>query len=46
MCSGPLEVSERDPTAESPMEDVRTAILGLLEILQVYIKIVDVKSCG
>uniref|UniRef100_A0A8C9YYC7 Tuberin n=1 Tax=Sander lucioperca TaxID=283035 RepID=A0A8C9YYC7_SANLU len=27
-------VSERDPTAESPMEDVRTAILGLLEILQ------------
>uniref|UniRef100_A0AAQ5ZQD2 Rap-GAP domain-containing protein n=1 Tax=Amphiprion ocellaris TaxID=80972 RepID=A0AAQ5ZQD2_AMPOC len=30
----PLEVSERDPTAESPMEDVRTAILGLLEILQ------------
>uniref|UniRef100_A0A8C3G1I6 Tuberin n=1 Tax=Cyclopterus lumpus TaxID=8103 RepID=A0A8C3G1I6_CYCLU len=34
LCSGPLEVSERDPTAESPMEDVRTAILGLLEILQ------------
>ncbi|XP_041789215.1 tuberin isoform X1 [Chelmon rostratus] len=34
VCSGPLEVSERDPTAESPMEDVRTAILGLLEILQ------------
>uniref|UniRef100_A0A3Q4NB86 Tuberin n=1 Tax=Neolamprologus brichardi TaxID=32507 RepID=A0A3Q4NB86_NEOBR len=32
--SGPLEVTERDPTAESPMEDVRTAILGLLEILQ------------
>ncbi|XP_028310961.1 tuberin-like isoform X2 [Gouania willdenowi] len=32
--SGPQEVSERDPTAESPMEDVRTAILGLLEILQ------------
>uniref|UniRef100_A0A8K9UZP5 Tuberin n=1 Tax=Oncorhynchus mykiss TaxID=8022 RepID=A0A8K9UZP5_ONCMY len=31
---GPLEVSERDPTAESPMEDVRTAIRGLLEILQ------------
>uniref|UniRef100_A0A672JAZ7 Tuberin n=1 Tax=Salarias fasciatus TaxID=181472 RepID=A0A672JAZ7_SALFA len=29
-----LPVSERDPTAESPMEDVRTAILGLLEILQ------------
>uniref|UniRef100_A0AAZ3SI97 Tuberin n=1 Tax=Oncorhynchus tshawytscha TaxID=74940 RepID=A0AAZ3SI97_ONCTS len=27
-------VSERDPTAESPMEDVRTAIRGLLEILQ------------
>uniref|UniRef100_A0A671TK91 Tuberin n=1 Tax=Sparus aurata TaxID=8175 RepID=A0A671TK91_SPAAU len=34
VCSGPQEVSERDPTAESPMEDVRTAILGLLEILQ------------
>ncbi|XP_068585001.1 LOW QUALITY PROTEIN: tuberin [Cebidichthys violaceus] len=34
LCSGPPEVSERDPTAESPMEDVRTAILGLLEILQ------------
>ncbi|KAM7393868.1 hypothetical protein PAMP_020705 [Pampus punctatissimus] len=34
VCSGPLEVSERDLTAESPMEDVRTAILGLLEILQ------------
>uniref|UniRef100_A0A3Q1FIH0 Tuberin n=1 Tax=Acanthochromis polyacanthus TaxID=80966 RepID=A0A3Q1FIH0_9TELE len=34
VCSGPLEVSERDSTAESPMEDVRTAILGLLEILQ------------
>ncbi|KAM6940907.1 tuberin isoform 1-T1 [Lycodopsis pacificus] len=34
LCSGPLEVSERDPTAESPMEDIRTAILGLLEILQ------------
>ncbi|KAG7486401.1 tuberin isoform X1 [Solea senegalensis] len=34
VCSGPLEVTERDPTAESPMEDVRTAILGLLEILQ------------
>uniref|UniRef100_A0A672YN92 Tuberin n=1 Tax=Sphaeramia orbicularis TaxID=375764 RepID=A0A672YN92_9TELE len=34
VCSGPVEVSERDPTAESPMEDVRTAILGLLEILQ------------
>ncbi|XP_078133873.1 tuberin isoform X2 [Sander vitreus] len=34
VCSGSLEVSERDPTAESPMEDVRTAILGLLEILQ------------
>uniref|UniRef100_UPI0037E73CFD tuberin isoform X2 n=1 Tax=Semicossyphus pulcher TaxID=241346 RepID=UPI0037E73CFD len=34
VCPGPLEVSERDPTAESPMEDVRTAILGLLEILQ------------
>uniref|UniRef100_A0A4W5K0I2 TSC complex subunit 2 n=1 Tax=Hucho hucho TaxID=62062 RepID=A0A4W5K0I2_9TELE len=32
--TGPLEVSERDPTAESPMEDVRTAIRGLLEILQ------------
>ncbi|KAM3624112.1 uncharacterized protein V6R79_019116 [Siganus canaliculatus] len=34
VCSGPQEVSERDPTAESPMEDVRTAVLGLLEILQ------------
>ncbi|XP_073328273.1 tuberin isoform X2 [Pagrus major] len=34
VCSGPQEVSDRDPTAESPMEDVRTAILGLLEILQ------------
>uniref|UniRef100_A0A7N8X6V2 Tuberin n=1 Tax=Mastacembelus armatus TaxID=205130 RepID=A0A7N8X6V2_9TELE len=34
VCSGSLEVSERDPTAESPMEDVRTAVLGLLEILQ------------
>ncbi|XP_054636300.1 tuberin isoform X5 [Dunckerocampus dactyliophorus] len=34
VCSGPMEVSEREPTAESPMEDVRTAILGLLEILQ------------
>ncbi|XP_070684646.1 tuberin isoform X2 [Pempheris klunzingeri] len=34
VCSGPLEVSERDPTTESSMEDVRTAILGLLEILQ------------
>uniref|UniRef100_A0AAQ4PWM5 TSC complex subunit 2 n=1 Tax=Gasterosteus aculeatus aculeatus TaxID=481459 RepID=A0AAQ4PWM5_GASAC len=29
-----LPVSERDSTAESPVEDVRTAILGLLEILQ------------
>lgn len=34
VCPGPLEVSERDPTAESSMEDVRTAIRGLLEILQ------------
>ncbi|KAM9769671.1 tuberin isoform 2-T2 [Menidia menidia] len=34
VCSGSMEVSEKDPTAESPMEDVRTAILGLLEILQ------------
>ncbi|KAM8773032.1 tuberin isoform 1-T1 [Acanthopagrus schlegelii] len=34
VCSGAQEVSERDTTAESPMEDVRTAILGLLEILQ------------
>ncbi|XP_068448418.1 tuberin isoform X1 [Clinocottus analis] len=34
LCAGPLEASERDPTAESPIEDVRTAILGLLEILQ------------
>ncbi|XP_056443146.1 tuberin isoform X2 [Gadus chalcogrammus] len=31
---GPLEVLDRDPTAESPMEDIRTAVLGLLEILQ------------
>uniref|UniRef100_A0A665U8U5 Tuberin n=1 Tax=Echeneis naucrates TaxID=173247 RepID=A0A665U8U5_ECHNA len=29
-----LELSERDPTVESPVEDVKTAILGLLEILQ------------
>lgn len=35
VCSGPLDISDRDPTAESPMEDVRTAILGLMEILQV-----------
>lgn len=35
VCSGPLEIPERDPTAESAMEDVRTAVLGLLEILQV-----------
>ncbi|XP_037830586.1 tuberin isoform X3 [Kryptolebias marmoratus] len=34
VCPGALEVSERDPTAESPMEDVKTAVLGLLEILQ------------
>ncbi|XP_061625572.1 tuberin isoform X4 [Phyllopteryx taeniolatus] len=34
VCSGPVDVSEREHTAESPMEDVRTAILGLLEILQ------------
>uniref|UniRef100_A0A8C7L9G7 Tuberin n=1 Tax=Oncorhynchus kisutch TaxID=8019 RepID=A0A8C7L9G7_ONCKI len=34
VCPGPLEVSERDLTTESPMEDVRTAIRGLLEILQ------------
>ncbi|XP_061888492.1 tuberin isoform X2 [Entelurus aequoreus] len=34
VCSGLVEVSEREPIAESPMEDVRTAILGLLEILQ------------
>ncbi|KAM8878322.1 tuberin isoform 2-T2 [Spinachia spinachia] len=33
LSSSPLEVSERDPT-ESSVEDVRTAILGLLEILQ------------
>lgn len=33
--SGLQEISERDPTAESAMEDVRTAVLGLLEILQV-----------
>lgn len=35
VCSGSLDLSDRDPTAESPMEDVRTAILGLMEILQV-----------
>uniref|UniRef100_A0A3Q2DLK3 Tuberin n=1 Tax=Cyprinodon variegatus TaxID=28743 RepID=A0A3Q2DLK3_CYPVA len=34
VCSGSLEVSERDSPADSPMEDVRTAIRGLLEILQ------------
>ncbi|XP_056892613.1 tuberin isoform X2 [Takifugu flavidus] len=34
VCSGSLEMPERDPTAESAMEDVRTAVLGLLEILQ------------
>ncbi|KAL1004888.1 hypothetical protein UPYG_G00051850 [Umbra pygmaea] len=35
VCPGPLEVTERDPSAaESSMEDVRTAVLGLLEILQ------------
>ncbi|XP_061686643.1 tuberin isoform X1 [Syngnathoides biaculeatus] len=34
VCSGPVDISEREHTAESPMEDVRTAILGLLEILQ------------
>ncbi|XP_067354049.1 tuberin isoform X3 [Channa argus] len=34
VCSGPLEASERDSTADSPMEDIRTAVLGLLEILQ------------
>ncbi|XP_077428180.1 tuberin isoform X3 [Vanacampus margaritifer] len=34
VCSGPTDVSEREHTAESPMEDVKTAILGLLEILQ------------
>ncbi|KAM6972242.1 LOW QUALITY PROTEIN: tuberin [Aplochiton taeniatus] len=34
VCSGPLEFSERDPTVEPSMEDVKTAILGLLEILQ------------
>nr|XP_061792196.1 tuberin-like [Nerophis lumbriciformis] len=32
--SGSMEISDREHTAESPMEDVRTAILGLLEILQ------------
>uniref|UniRef100_A0A3P9MTI5 Tuberin n=1 Tax=Poecilia reticulata TaxID=8081 RepID=A0A3P9MTI5_POERE len=32
VCSGSLEAS--DPTADSPMEDVKTAVLGLLEILQ------------
>ncbi|XP_051940785.1 tuberin isoform X2 [Hippocampus zosterae] len=34
VCSGPVDVSEREHTTESPMEDVKTAILGLLEILQ------------
>ncbi|XP_077461770.1 tuberin isoform X5 [Stigmatopora argus] len=34
VCPGPLEISDREHTAESPLEDVRTAILGLLEILQ------------
>ncbi|XP_068177466.1 tuberin isoform X2 [Antennarius striatus] len=33
-CLGPHEAPERDPTVEPPMEDVRTAVLGLLEILQ------------
>ncbi|KAL2087013.1 hypothetical protein ACEWY4_018072 [Coilia grayii] len=33
LISGSMD-GERDLTAESPMEDVRTAILGLLEILQ------------
>ncbi|KAM9819610.1 tuberin isoform 1-T1 [Syngnathus typhle] len=32
--SGPVDVSDRENTAESPNEDVKTAILGLLEILQ------------
>ncbi|XP_048871458.1 tuberin isoform X1 [Brienomyrus brachyistius] len=31
---GPADVLDRDPLAESPMEDVKTAVLGLLEILQ------------
>lgn len=35
VCSGSLEAS--DPTADSPMEDVKTAVLGLLEILQVLL---------
>lgn len=43
VCSGSLEMPERDPTAESAMEDVRTAVLGLLEILQVPTR-VDVKN--
>ncbi|XP_075895879.1 tuberin isoform X2 [Nelusetta ayraudi] len=34
VCSVPQDISERDSTVESSMEDVRTAILGLLEILQ------------
>ncbi|XP_008315483.1 tuberin isoform X2 [Cynoglossus semilaevis] len=34
VCSETPEFSERDPTLESPVEDVRTAVLGLLEILQ------------
>uniref|UniRef100_A0A3Q2YS86 Tuberin n=1 Tax=Hippocampus comes TaxID=109280 RepID=A0A3Q2YS86_HIPCM len=34
VCSGPVDVSEREHATESPMEDVKTAILGLLEILQ------------
>lgn len=39
VCSGSLEIPERDPTAESAMEDVRTAVLGLLEILQVHTRV-------
>uniref|UniRef100_A0A3B3REN6 Tuberin n=1 Tax=Paramormyrops kingsleyae TaxID=1676925 RepID=A0A3B3REN6_9TELE len=31
---GPADVLDRDPLADSPMEDVKTAVLGLLEILQ------------
>ncbi|XP_036393282.1 tuberin isoform X1 [Megalops cyprinoides] len=33
-CVGPAEAAERELSVESPMEDVKTAILGLLEILQ------------
>ncbi|KAM8842478.1 tuberin isoform 1-T2 [Synchiropus picturatus] len=34
MCLANLEMGEWESSAESPMDDVRTAVLGLLEILQ------------